>query len=275
MNPDPYLRAFNVQNPEPYAQTPRAHLWRVDGADGPAVLKVLTDRGLNAGEMIGAKLLKLWNGRGAVRLLAHSDNAMLLEWLEGPALKDWLPEGRDQDAARIIAEVSGKLRHPAEDGYLALENHFGGTIYQTNADTFPATHRKAFRRAQGMWQYLLESTKETCLMHGDLNYENIMWSGRGWCAIDPKGILADPCYEFGIAFRNPVNDANRIAKPERISALAGLLASHTGLDKTRILQFGFVHVAMSLAYHWARGNFSEADAAILAGFDSLKLPSSP
>ena len=63
MNIDSYLAAFGVWNPKPLANSPRCNLWYVDTHNGPAVLKVLTDRGLKAGEMTGAQALNLWGGR--------------------------------------------------------------------------------------------------------------------------------------------------------------------------------------------------------------------
>jgi streptomycin 6-kinase len=272
VTPDLYLRAFSVKNPVLLAETPRAYLWRVEHQHGPAVLKVLTDRGVKVGDMIGTKFLELCKGAGSVGLLAQCDDALLMEWLPGPALKDKVQTGQDEEAAQIIADTSMKLRRPAEDGFIELESHFGGALPSAEIDEFPELHRAAFARAKAMWHALLLTTEEKYLMHGDLNYDNIMWSDRGWVAIDPKGIIADPCYVFGVVFRNPIGEEARTAKSDRILNLASLLASHTGLDSTRILQFGLVHVAMSLAYHFRRsGTFSNTDLAIFQGFDSLRL----
>ncbi|MBU2991673.1 aminoglycoside phosphotransferase family protein [Octadecabacter sp. 1_MG-2023] len=82
---------------------------------------------------------------------------------------------------------------------------------------------------------LVATTELPRLMHGDLNYDTIIQSDRGWLAIDPKGIVADPCYEFGVVFRNPPMEPTRIATPQRILNLAKLLASETNLDEQRIL----------------------------------------
>lgn len=236
------------------------------------MLKVLTDRGAKAGEMIGADILSLWDGNGAVKLIDRSGNAMLLEWLPGQSLRERAPRGQDQMAARVISELSLKLRLPAAEGFLDLRDHFSGALPKAEISGFPEPYRDAFGRAQAMWHTLLRTTEETCLMHGDLNHDNILWSDRGWVVIDPKGIVADPCYEFGVVFRNPVGEEARAARPERILQLAELLAKGANLDRTRILQFGFVHVAMSLAHHFTRWALSETDLAIFQAFDSLQLP---
>ena len=271
-----YLKAFAARNPAPLAQTPRANLWRVDTEDGPAVLKVLTERGLKVGDMIGTDLLGLWGGEGAVRLIAQAKDALLMEWLQGPPLKDTTPYGRDELAVEVIAETALKLRRPATEGFIDLKDHFGGVHTKAEPSSFPEPYGNAFSRAKFLWHELLKTTQESCLMHGDLNYDNILWSERGWCAIDPKGIIGDPCYEFSVVFRNPIGEEERAAKPERMLTLAEGFATRAGLDKTRILQFGFAHVAMSLAYHFDRtGRLSETDLAIFLAFDRLGLAGSP
>lgn len=272
MNPDSYLQTFDAKNPLPLAQTPRAHLWRVDTAKGPAVLKILTERGVNAGELAGAQALRLWNGSGAVCLYELKGKAMLMEWLDGPPLGDLARDGGDDEAANLIAEASLKLRRPASAGFFALKDHFEGALASAEISAFPRPYRSAFGRAQSLWHTLLETTRENCLLHGDLHHDNILQSARGWCAIDPKGIVGDPCYEFGIVFRNPVGREAQAASPERILKLADIFSRRTVLDKTRILQFGFTHVALSLAWQFSRGKLPETDLDIFQAFDELQLP---
>lgn len=78
MNLEPYLARFSIQNPTLLAETPRATLWRADSRTGPAVLKVFSARGLKVGDTIGTKLLWLWGGDGAVRVVAESEDAILI-----------------------------------------------------------------------------------------------------------------------------------------------------------------------------------------------------
>lgn len=272
MNLEPYLVRFSIQNPTPLAETPRATLWRVELRTGPAVLKVFSARGLKAGDTIGTKLLWLWGGDGAVRVVAESEDAILMEWLGGHSLAETVNNGQDEVASLAIAEVALKLQRPPADGFILLENHFGGVLSSCGIHSFPEPLQPAFARAQALFKWLLATTKYPKLMHGDLNYDNIIQSDRGWLAIDPKGIIADPCYEFSVAFRCPLEEPARIPEPERILNLARLLASQTELDEEQILQFGFAHVAMSLAYHFDRGSkLSETDLAIFQSFDGLSL----
>lgn len=169
-----------------------------------------------------------------------------------------------------------KLQRPPADGFIVLEDHFGGALLSSEIKSFSEHLQPAFGRAQALFKWLIATTDHLKLMHGDLNFDNIIQSDRGWLAIDPKGIIADPCYEFAVVFRNPTDEPDRIAKPERMLNLARLLALQTNLGEERILQFGFVHVAMSLAYHFRRAStLSKTDLAIFTSFDGLSLsPSS-
>lgn len=275
MELEAYLKLFSIKNPTFLADTPRASLWHVDSQGGPAVLKVFTAQGLKAGEAVGAKLLRPWDGDGAVKVIGESDDAILMEWLDGQTLAESITNGQDEEAAQAIAELALRLQRSPTEGFIRLEDHFGRALASANINNFPSPLQPAFASAQALFIWLMETTKQPRLMHGDLNFDNIIQSERGWLAIDPKGIVADPCYEFGVAFRCPYNDPahqERIAAPERILNLARLLASQTNLNEERILQFGFVHVAMSLAYHFDRkSELSEADLAIFLSFDALSL----
>ncbi len=276
MNLKPYLVRFSIQNPTPLVETPRATLWRVESRTGPAVLKVFSARGLKVGDTIGTKLLRLWGGEGAVRIVAESEDAILMEWLGGQSLAEIVNFGLDDVASLAIAEVALKLQRSPADGFILLENHFGGVLSSCEIQSFPEPLKPAFARAQALFKWLLVTTTQPKLLHGDLNYDNIIQSDRGWLAIDPKGIVADPCYEFSVAFRCPLNGSARIAEPQRILNRAKHFASQTGLDEERILQFGFAHVAMSLAYHFDRGSkLSETDLALFQSFDGLSLVPQP
>ena len=270
------LAKFSAQNPELLAETPRGTLWRVDTCNGPAVLKVVTERGIKAGELVGAEAMRLWEGNGAAKLLGLHNKAMLLEFLPGPCLGEIVRAGHHDEAAQIIATLAAELRRPLTNeiksiGFGALQDNFDAALTKADFSTFPSPYRSIFSRARTLWHYLLDSTQEYCLLHGDLNLDNIIQSERGWLAIDPKGLIGDPCYEFAITFRTPFNTPEITVSSERIISLAEVYASHTGLDKTRIMQFGFAHVAMSLAWHLSRGNYPEADLALLKEFDCLGL----
>lgn len=72
----------------------------------PAFLKVA----MHAEERRGSALVRWWNGEGAVRVLAHSDTAMLLECAcGGQSLANLSQTGHDAEASRIICKVVTRL----------------------------------------------------------------------------------------------------------------------------------------------------------------------
>ncbi len=102
MNLENHLTDFSLENPRLLAETPRATLWHVDAQSGPAVLKVFSARGLKSGDKTGTKLLQLWDGDGAVRVIEESEDAILMERLSGPTLAQSTPRGKDEEAARSL-----------------------------------------------------------------------------------------------------------------------------------------------------------------------------
>ena len=265
---DRHLAAFSAQNPQAIAQTPRATIWRVDTNAGPAVLKILTQEGLKARELEGAQALRLWDGVGAVRLLGLNDNALLMDWLPGPTLGDLARKGQDIAAAHHLADVAQALRRSAQPDFDDLRI-YGAALTRAGCANMPAVYANAFARAQALWQHLLDSTQQTRFLHADLHHDNILQGPNGWCAIDPKGVNGDPCYEFANALKNPVGMETQVADPVRISALAQLFAQTAHLDPSRIIAFGFAHAALSLSWHMERGVLPEAGLIVLAAFDKL------
>jgi streptomycin 6-kinase len=89
-----------------------------------------------------------------------------------------------------------------------------------------------------MFAELAASQGPRCLLHGDLHQTNILWDEqRGWLAIDPKGVIGEPAYEFGAALRNPdVGLADR-----RIH----IIAERTGLDRERVAGWAYAQAVLS------------------------------
>src|SRR5690606_11837834 len=80
---------------------------RRDGV--PAMLKIA----LEGEERWGGFLMGWWRGDGAVRVLAHEDNALLMERAIGEAsLAEMARNGRDDEASRIICTVAARLHAP-------------------------------------------------------------------------------------------------------------------------------------------------------------------
>jgi streptomycin 6-kinase len=76
----------------------------------PAMLKIAVE----AEEKCGGRLMSWWNGQEAARVLAHEDDALLLERAEGKgSLADMARHG-DNEATHIICKVVAQLHTPRE-----------------------------------------------------------------------------------------------------------------------------------------------------------------
>jgi len=216
---------------------------RADGAD--VVVKV----GYPCRElMTEIEALRLFNGRGAVRLLEADKNrgALLLERLRpGSSL---LNVECDEEATAIAAAVMRSLWHPAPNehsfptaadwgrGFERLRTEFGG-----GTGPFPTS---LVEQAEGQFRDLLASAGPPVLLHGDLHYGNILAAEREpWLAIDPKGLIAEPAYEVGALIRNRLNAGPDLARlfARRLDQLSAELS----LDRERLRGWTMAQAVLS------------------------------
>ena len=177
----------------------------------------------------------LWfAGRGGVRVLEldRARGAVLLERIvPGTQLRTLVPE---HDEAATIAAAS---------------------VMRQSWRAPPAEHRfpsvREWGRALGgrpaaVYGELCETMGEPVVLHADLHHENVLRSGDGWVAIDPKGVIGERAYDTGALLRNPY--------PERlerrmVARRADQLADELSLDRDRI--WGWAWAQAHLAAAWA------------------------
>jgi streptomycin 6-kinase len=198
---------------------------RPDGT--PAVLKLQLLDAESEGEPVA---LRLWDGDGAVRLLAHdaATHTMLLERLDHTRMLSRLPGTRE--AVLVIARLLAHLTStPAPAGMRRL-----GDIAQAMLDRTPQalecipdtdTRRLVADCAAAVREVVHEPGDR--LLHWDLHDENVLASDRApWLAIDPKPLAGDPGFELWPAIHNRF-DADEIRW--RFDAMTDVL----GLDRAR------------------------------------------
>ncbi len=186
-----------------------------------------------------AEALRLFDGRGAVRLLEAdaAQGAMLLERLApGTPLRAMQD---DTQATSIAATVMRELWRPVPP------NHPFPTIadWAKGIDRYQARFRDApgpipaalISEAVRLFAELLASQADPVLLHGDLHHDNILQAHRqSWLAIDPKGLVGEPAYETGALLRNP-EELFAMPQPARILARRiAQLADELALDRARI-----------------------------------------
>ncbi|ULL18521.1 kinase [Paenibacillus sp. H1-7] len=193
--------------------------------------------------------LRLYNGRGIVRLLdADADRGiMLLERVKpGDTLKS-VPD--DEEATLIAAGVMRQIRTPAPGGSLfpstvdwakgfqKLRNHFQGGTGPLPEDMV--------NKAEQTFAKLNGSIKHPQLLHGDLHHDNLLLGeGKRWLAIDPKGLIGEAEYGVIPFLMNHLPDDQQ-AQAELTARRVDLLVRELGLNKERVLAWGYCHGVLS------------------------------
>lgn len=194
--------------------------------------------------------LKFWDGRGCVQLI-DCDPAlgiMLLERLDpGQPLftvKD------DEAATRIFARVARQLWIPAPEVHNFDTPHAWAAgltrlrqRYQGSTGPLP---KKIVETAEALYTDLLPSQTAPALIHGDLHPWNIVSAQREpWLAIDPKGIVGEPCYEVGAWMRNPTGHLISPDLPHRLARRIDILVEELGFDRGRIIGWSVAQAVLS------------------------------
>jgi streptomycin 6-kinase len=198
--------------------------------------------------------LRCFDGRGAVVLLNADPvrGCVLLERLEPGSS---LVELDDERAISIAAELIREIRRPAPEGSQlpsveAWTSALGRSSDPSGGGAGPLPGLLV-ARAERMLAELLASSPDPAVLHADLHHRNILAAERRpWLAIDPKGVIGDPAYEAGALLRNPLPEFLAASRPDRmISRRLDQLAEELGLDRSRLLDWGFVQAV--LAARWS------------------------
>lgn len=262
MNQSPIETALNramirwsLTKSTPIADTPTSSIFRVEqNGRNFAVLKILK-AGKGDGEQRGGALMNWYGGEGAATVFDSHGNTLFMEWLDGAPLGDAVRQGRDEEASIALATVVASLHRPrpgAPDDLLPLREHFE-PLFSTNIRDWPHTARDLFARASGVALRLFDRPSAQIPLHGDLHHDNIISSGRGWLAIDPRALLGDPAYEVANALNNPVGAEALVKDPRRIAAMSDLLAQRLGFNRKRILGWAAAHAALSACWSLSDG----------------------
>ncbi|MGA5557111.1 aminoglycoside phosphotransferase family protein [Streptomyces lavendulocolor] len=197
-------------------------------ADGaPAALKLQLLDEENEGE---AAALRVWDGDGAVRLLAEDPGT-------GTLLLERLDEGRDlagtadsREATRVLAGLMARL--VAVEAPAGMRN-LGDMVAEMLDDVTEAVGELEREDDRRLVRDCAAAVREVAgepgdrLLHWDLHFGNVLASRREpWLAIDPKPLAGDPGFELLPAL------FNRFDRDEVLWRF-DLLTEVLGLDRER------------------------------------------
>ena len=251
-----YLNLWNLTDPELLAQSPRGDVYAVYRNGEKVVLKLLTPEGAED-ESEGVLALQLFDGHGAVRLLAHDENAHLLEYAGDEELAQMVWRGDDLQATQIIADVLNKLHRPRPDVSVpqlrTLRRRFRSLFEQAARDQ-AAGENSIYVRGARAAEYLLSTPQNECVLHGDIQHHNIRRHPvRGWLAYDPKGLYGERTYDAANTLCNPSNARERVMSEERMLQVSQVLADGMGIKVERLRTFVFAYACLSASW------FGDAD----------------
>jgi streptomycin 6-kinase len=219
---------------------------RADGS--PAVLKL----GVPAGHLrVEAEALRIYDGHGAVRLLAEDPGrgALLLERATPGRPAAALVPARDETATAALIGAARRLHRTPPAGCTLPHLRADGESFRSHLDRFPGDDplpRRLVERAADLFDDLCASSPGDVVLHGDLHHDNVLSADREpWLAIDPRGVVGDPGFDCGAMLYNPDpprRDAGLLALvPARIDQLAEGLA----IPVDRVAAWGFVMGVLS------------------------------
>jgi streptomycin 6-kinase len=227
-------------------------------AGRPVTLKIVKRQGdeWRCGE-IAAK----FGGRGVVEVLEHMPGAALFERLEpGEPLAALTLAGRDDEATDILAMMLGRMAPGDPPEWCPTVERWGEAFARYAATSDERIPRELVEPAQRVYADLCATQREPALLHGDLHHYNVLSDrARGWCAIDPKGVVGELEYELGAALRNLLDKPDAFATLAAVERRLDQFGLVLGLDLGRARGWCFAQAV--LAAIWSVEDGTKADAA--------------
>lgn len=215
---------------EPYVAGAAGYTLRADLRDGtPAVLKVIYPHREAEHE---AEALRVWDGDGAVRLLAYDEErwAMLLERCEPGTV---LAETEPQQALGVFIAVLPRLWKTVGAPFRPLADEASWWIdylpdeWERAGKPF---ERRLLDETIDRLRALIDTQGNQVLLHQDLHGDNILAAEREpWLVIDPKPLLGEREFAVAPIVRDPELGHSRKDVLHRLDRLT----SELGLDRDR------------------------------------------
>ncbi|MFC8271446.1 aminoglycoside phosphotransferase family protein [Streptomyces sp. NPDC057271] len=181
-----------------------------------------------------AAALRVWDGSGAVRLLADDPGTgtLLLERLDEGRHLSTLADARE--AVGILADLVARVvAVPAPDGLRGL-----GDIAARMVAATPGAAARLGAEDAALLRDCAAAVREVMgepgdrLLHWDLHYDNVLAAEREpWLAIDPKPLVGDPGFDLLPALTNLWEADPAAGTLWRFD----LLTERLGLDRGRAL----------------------------------------
>lgn len=215
---------------EPYVAGAAGYTARAELEDRtPAVLKLIYPHRESEHE---ADALELWDGDGAVQLLARSEDGFTL-LLERCEPGTFLSERGAEAALSVLIGLLPRLWKPAAEPFHTLADEAAwwvSYLLRQWDETRPPYERRLLDAALDALRELPPTQGEQVLLHQDLHAGNVLAAEREpWLVIDPKPLLGER--EFAVA---PIVRSFELGHSRRdVLYRFDRLTSELGLDRER------------------------------------------
>ena len=204
--------------------------------------------------------LKLWDGRGAVRLIAANPSAstLLLERLDGNRQLTQLPI---LQACEVIGELFQQLDRPSTPQLDAVADKAIRWREQLS-EASVLVPRRLTHQARDELKALLASAPSARLVHEDLHDMNVLAPiahHRGdWLAIDPKPVAGEWAYAVApIVWNRAEVTSAAFSVRNHVRMRAEVVAEVAGLDPDRVRRWTFVRLVLNAV--WAAAHAPGSD----------------
>ena len=213
-------------------------------AEQPVVLKIIKAEGdeWRCGE-IAAK----FGGRGVVQAYEYAEGAAVFERLDpGEPLAELAKNGRDDEATDILATLLGRMAPLDPPEWCPSVERWGEAFTRYLASGDERVPRALVEPAQRIYRDLSRTQRNPALLHGDLHHYNVLSDrARGWCAVDPKGVVGELEYEIGAALRNPIDRPDLFAKLDVVERRLEQFGLALGIDVARARGWCFAQAVLA------------------------------
>jgi streptomycin 6-kinase len=203
-------------------------------------------------ERRGGALMAWYEGRGAARVFARRGEAILLERLRGErSLAALSRAGRDDEATALLCETAMALHAPRAKApprtLVPLKRWFQALAPAARS------YGGVFARAHSAAAPLIATQADVVVLHGDFHHDNVLDGGeRGWCVIDPKGLVGERAFEYANLFRNP--SAEIALAPGVMRRRLEIVTAAAGLEPRRMLGWVLAYAGLGAAWSLQSGD---------------------
>lgn len=220
--------------------------------------------------------LRVFNGDGVTKLLKEDSKnyVMLIQQIQPGTPLSTMDD--DDKATRILASIMQKMQKPLpkNNSFITI---FEWTEYLRNypQKTPHIIPLEIAKEGIALFDYLIKSSQETVLTHGDLHHDNVLLSGDDtWIAIDPKGIAAEPLYDVAALIRNPykkIKVMNNAAIEALFKRRIQILSKQLHKDPKRIHQWCLAQTILSGVWSEDTPTYVEHSLRIIAALKNINL----